>query len=190
MPDDRPGRRGPIPRMGMNRAALSWGFAEATFFFIVPDVLLSWIALDRVRAAWAACIWATLGALIGGTVMYLWGAIAVNTASAALDYVPAISREMCDTVAGQMRTRGAGALFVGPLAGTPYKIYAVQAGGAQLGLLPFLLISVPARLLRFAFVTGLTINECDVRRCRAAPWSEVGREKARAALTKPLRRRK
>lgn len=160
MPDDRPGRGGPLPQMGINLAALFWGFAEATFFFIVPDVLLSWIALDRIRAAWAACLWATLGALIGGAVMYAWGAVAVNTASATLDYVPAISPQMCDSVAEQIRTQGAGALFVGPLTGTPYKIYAVQAGGAHLGLLPFLLISVPARLVRFALVTGLTILVC------------------------------
>jgi len=45
----------------MNLVALSWGFAEATFFFIVPDVFLSRIALDRIRTAWAASVWATLG---------------------------------------------------------------------------------------------------------------------------------
>ena len=31
--------------MGLNRIALLWGFSEATFFFIVPDVLLSIVAL-------------------------------------------------------------------------------------------------------------------------------------------------
>lgn len=96
------------------------------------------------------------------TMMYAWGAGAANTASAVLDYVPAISREMCDVVAEQIRTQGGSALFLGPLTGTPYKIYAVQAGGAQLGLLPFLLISVPARLVRFALITGLTILICHV----------------------------
>ncbi len=94
--------------------------------------------------------------------MYAWGAIDLHTAAATLDYVPAISREMCDIVAGQIRTQGGAALFAGPLTGTPYKIYAVQAGGAQLGLLPFLLISVPARLLRFALITGLTVLVCSL----------------------------
>jgi membrane protein YqaA with SNARE-associated domain len=146
--------------MGLNVAALLWGFAEATFFFIVPDVLLSWVAVDKPRAALSACLWATLGALIGGTLMFAWGATALNRASAALDSVPAISQEMCDSVAEQIRTRGAAALFLGPLTGTPYKIYAVQAGGDQIGLLPFLLISVPARLGRFALITGVTVLIC------------------------------
>ena len=37
--------------MGLSVAALLWGFAEATLFFIVPDVLLSAIAVRRGRGA-------------------------------------------------------------------------------------------------------------------------------------------
>lgn len=95
-------------------------------------------------------------------MMYAWGVLAVNTASAALDYVPAISPQIRDIVAAQIRTRGAAALFLGPITGTPYKIYAVQAGAAQLGLLPFLLMSTPARLIRFVLITGFTILVCYV----------------------------
>jgi membrane protein YqaA with SNARE-associated domain len=40
-----------MPRAGMGLGALAllfaWGFAEATVFFIVADVAVSWIALGR-----------------------------------------------------------------------------------------------------------------------------------------------
>lgn len=35
--------------------ATLWGFVEATFFFVMPDVYLSWLALDRPRLALLAC---------------------------------------------------------------------------------------------------------------------------------------
>lgn len=160
MPDDRPGGRRPVPGVGVNLSALAWGFAEATLFFLVPDVLLTWIALRHARAAWRACLWTLAGALVGGAVMYLWGATAPVWARAALEHVPAVSAAMCDDVAEQLRTQGTLALFVGPITGTPYKIYAVQAGAARTGLGTFLLVSVPARLLRFVIVTGLVVLIC------------------------------
>ena len=44
-------------------AVAVWGFAEATLFFIVPDVLLSYVALKNLRAALLTCFIATGGAL-------------------------------------------------------------------------------------------------------------------------------
>src|SRR5260221_10321320 len=52
---------------------LFWGFAEATLFFIVPDVLLTLVALFSFRrsAQLMACI--LVGAVAGGSVMFLFG---------------------------------------------------------------------------------------------------------------------
>lgn len=50
---------------------------------------------------------------------------------------------------------GAWAILFGPLRGTPYKLYAAQAGIAGVDLVSFLLTSIPARLIRFAAVTTL-----------------------------------
>jgi len=52
-------------------AAAAWGLAEATLFFIVPDVLLSWLAAFRPRVAWPAVLTCLVGALAGGVIMYL-----------------------------------------------------------------------------------------------------------------------
>jgi len=52
--------------MGVGLAAFLWGLAEATCFFIVPDVLLSFIALRRLRTALLCCGLALAGALLAG----------------------------------------------------------------------------------------------------------------------------
>jgi len=87
--------------------------------------------------------------------MFAWAVRSPATAERALDAVPAISAAAIDSVREAIRARGAAAVFLGPLSGTPYKIYAVESAIVGLGLARFLAISVPARLLRFALVTLL-----------------------------------
>lgn len=140
----------------LNPVAFLWGLAEATLFFIVPDVLLSGAAMARPRAALVACAWATAGALAGGTLMYLWGATAPSDAWALLDRVPGIDGRMQAGVGEAMAGDGLAALFMGPLTGTPYKLYAVAAGAQGANLAAFLLVSVPARALRFVALVLLT----------------------------------
>lgn len=135
--------------------AAGWGFAEATLFFIVPDVLLSRIALESRRRAFVACLWALAGALAGGLVTWAVGHVDPDPLRALFDKLPAIGPEMIARVRSQIETAGPWALFVGPLTGTPYKLYALEASGAGVGAAAFLLISVPARLVRFAGVSLL-----------------------------------
>lgn len=137
--------------MGVRIAAFAWGLAEATLFFFVPDVLLSAVALRDRRLALHCCLWALGGALAGGTIMFVW---AVNSPAAltAVDQVPAVTAQMLTRVQADLADVGSWALFLGPLTGTPYKLYAVLAPPAGIGLLTFLLISIPARLIRFVLV--------------------------------------
>lgn len=157
-------------------ASAVWGFAEATLFFFVPDVLLTWFALDRPRrTAYAACAWAVAGALAGGAVMYAWGARDLPAASRALDAVPAVSAMDVLEVREELESGGLPTLFLGPLTAKPYKIYAVQAGAAGVSLAAFLLISIPARGVRFVLLTALT--RWIVTRTPATGWS-VGVQRA------------
>jgi hypothetical protein len=48
-------------------AAAVWGLAEATLFFVVPDVLLTWLAAFRPRVACKAVVACLAGALAGGS---------------------------------------------------------------------------------------------------------------------------
>ncbi|MGQ0656531.1 MAG: hypothetical protein ACT4NU_00285 [Chromatiales bacterium] len=45
----------------------------------------------------------------------------------------------------QIRAHGIAALVLGPLSGTPYKIYAVQADALGVNIWQFLAVSLPAR---------------------------------------------
>ena len=112
--------------------------------------------MQHKRQALLACIWALCGALIGGALIWIIGAVDPEPTRGLFTKIPAISPAMIDRVSEQIRNLGPWAVFVGPLTGTPYKIYALEAAGAGFGLLTFMLISVPARLLRFVIVVLLT----------------------------------
>jgi membrane protein YqaA with SNARE-associated domain len=135
--------------VGLRIAAFAWELAEATLFFFVPDVLLSAVAVHDRRRALRCCLWALGGALVGGTIMFLWAENAPASALATVDHVPAVTERMLTRVESGLADTGAWAMFVGPLTGTPYKLYAVLAPPAGIDLVTFLLISVPARLIRF-----------------------------------------
>jgi len=142
-----------LQRHARDAAAFVWGFAEATLFFIVPDVLLSHIGLKLgAAAAVRASAIAALGASVGGAVMYLWAqqnfAAAIDTVAA----VPAVSDAMIARAETAMTENWFVATLFGPLSSTPYKLYAVLAPAAGAGLPTFALASVVARLPRFLLV--------------------------------------
>jgi membrane protein YqaA with SNARE-associated domain len=129
--------------------AFAWGIAEASFFFIVPDVLLTLIACRAFKPALKATLAALAGALVGGVLMYAFGMRSPDEARAFLDYVPAINSNLIERVARQINEHGLIAVMIGPLKGIPYKIYAVEWGAQGRSLIGFLLISIPARYIRF-----------------------------------------
>jgi membrane protein YqaA with SNARE-associated domain len=141
--------------MGVLVIAALWGVAEATLFFVVPDVLLSAIAIRNPRAALVASLLAVLGAMVGGSLMYFWGAKNPDAAVRIVAAVPAVGPEMMTRVRAELRERGSIAVVLGPLSATPYKTYAVQAAAAGIPYWLFLLITPLARLPRFLVVSLL-----------------------------------
>ncbi|HXT49748.1 MAG TPA: hypothetical protein VN811_01825 [Thermoanaerobaculia bacterium] len=133
-------------------ACLLWGFAEATLFFVVPDVLLTLVALRSLRRALWGCAFALLGALAGGAVMERWGSTDPAAALAAVDRVPFVPTASIGRVREQLEARGPVAVIAGAWMGRPYKLYAVQASAAGMSAAQLLAITVPARLLRFVFL--------------------------------------
>jgi len=135
-----------------NALAWFWGFSEATVFFIVPDVLLSWLAIDSYKRALVASLWVLCGALVGGCLLWFLGRTEPQALREIFVSLPAINDAMISNVRSQLQESGLVAMFIGPLSGTPYKIYALEAGNMGYGLAVFLLISIPARLIRFLLV--------------------------------------
>ncbi len=157
-----------------NWIASAWGFAEATLFFLVPDVFVSWLGLEHPKRAFVACGFALAGALVGGTAMYAWGHADVESARSALEAVPGIRPDMITDVRSDLREFGTLALFTGPPRGVPYKIYAVEWGARGGSLTDFLLFSIPARVLRFLLAAAIAtlvrrslLARLSLRACRA-----------------------
>ena len=157
--------------MKLKYLAAAWGLAEATVFFIVPDVLLTFLALKDGKRATVVSFWTLGGALVGGIIMFCWGAHDKEAAEELLSEIPAISPAMLEKVETQVEEAGVKAAFVGPLTGRPYKIYATYAGSSGESLGIFLLISVPARLLRFLILAWLTtaIAKGPLRKVKVGP---------------------
>jgi membrane protein YqaA with SNARE-associated domain len=146
-----------LDKFAMSRLALAlafaWGLAEATFFFLVPDVLLTLIGCRSLRPAIKATLASLAGALLGGAVMHAFGRVAIDEARIFLDHIPAIDTSLTGEVARQIDERGLIAVMLGPLRGIPYKIYAVECGARGESLITFLLVSIPARYIRFLLAT-------------------------------------
>lgn len=143
---------------GPELLAALWGFAESTLFFLVPDVLLTWLALTVPRRGLRACYWALGGALAGAAVMVAWAARAPDGVEAALLVVPGISAPLVELVRGQLVAEGLPAVLMGPVQGIPYKVYVVEATVLDLSAWKLLAVSVPARLIRFLLLTLLAIG--------------------------------
>jgi membrane protein YqaA with SNARE-associated domain len=154
---------------GTARASIlsfAWGLAESTFFFVVPDVGLTFLAIRNYRTALRATVAALAGSLIGGALMYVWALHAPQYAPAFLVHIPGIHTPLVDAVHTQLRDQGLTAMLLGPLRGTPYKIYAVEWGALKGSLAAFLLMSIPTRYVRFL----LGVLACAALDRLVTPW--------------------
>ena len=142
--------------MVVNLIAFFWGLAEATLFFILPDLWLTVLVVQRgLGKALFATLWATLGAVLGGAVMYLWAQHEPAAALEAVQSVPAITEDMIARAGESMRSDWPWGLLAGGFSGQPYKMFAVGAPEAGVAISDFLLASAAIRGLRFLVAVGL-----------------------------------
>lgn len=135
--------------------AAAWGTAEATVFFIVPDVWTSWLALHNPRRGMATTVSALAGALAGGATTYKTAQqMTPEATEKILTSIPGISAAMVANVERQLDEQGWSALVLGPTRGVPYKIYARTLAHGNESFGRFMALSVPARMVRFLAVTG------------------------------------
>lgn len=134
----------------------AWAFAEAVLLFIVADVPISALALQRGwGAGWRAALIAALFAAVGGLVTIAWARANPTGARAAIEALPGISRGMARQAALDWRSGGLGAMLSGSFSGAPYKLFAIAAAGDGTGPARFFVMSVLARLPRFLLVAAL-----------------------------------
>ena len=149
---------------GMGLAFL-WGLAEGTLFFIVPDVIITFVALFRPRRSLLHLGFAVIGALIAGAMMFVWARQDPETARAAVQAVPFVRPAMLKAADRQLKERGEWALLQAGFTGMPYKLYTVAAP-AHLSLATLLLTIFIARTLRFLFTWALFTAFATILRTR------------------------
>jgi membrane protein YqaA with SNARE-associated domain len=124
-----------------------WGLAEATVFFLVPDILITASALFSPKRSFAQMIAVLIGSLLGGALLYTAADAHPEEAKNLVLNVPFIRAHTLEEAERQLQDRGLWAMCLGSLTGIPYKTYAVSAPRhARFEI--FMLLSVPARLLR------------------------------------------
>jgi hypothetical protein len=131
--------------------AFLWGLAEGTFFFVIPDVFLSLVAILDRRFSWKHITCALLGATLGGAILFHWAERDSPAAHAAMARVPFVREPMFTRVEDGFHNDGLAAMAIGSVSGVPYKLYAVEAP-KFCSFAIFLLATPPARAVRFLLV--------------------------------------
>ncbi|MBL1219156.1 MAG: DedA family protein [Planctomycetes bacterium] len=163
----------PVPRWAVHRRLYDWvlsfshsrnaagalfalSFAESSFFPIPPDVLLAPLCLgERKRAMWFASI-TTIGSVLGAVLGYVigWGAWDA-LGDFLFTYVPGFSHEHFDTVQTWYDEWGIWVLFAAAFTPIPFKVFTIAGGVFGQPFVPFLLVSLVGRALRFFLVAGI-----------------------------------
>jgi hypothetical protein len=128
-----------------------WGFAEATLFFLVADVPITYVAVRHgLRAALKAALLAAGAAALGGGLLLLVAGNDPEWVRSLLVGLPAIDGAMVAQSSKAFADQAYWAMVKGAFAGTPYKLYAYAAAPhAPGGMVSFLAASFAARLPRF-----------------------------------------
>jgi membrane protein YqaA with SNARE-associated domain len=142
---DRPG--GPVALFGI-------AVAESSFFPIPPDVLLMALSLGRPRRAlWFASI-CTAGSVIGGVIGYYIGLFLFEQVGRhILEWYGLMGQ--FEKVGELYKENLVLALGTAGLTPIPYKVFTIAGGAFSVPLLPFIVISIVSRGLRFYGVAGL-----------------------------------
>lgn len=151
-----------------------WGVAEATFFFIVPDVWLTAVALKSGgKKLLSAVGFSVLGALIGGILIYWLAGYFQNQIFSFFEHIPGIQMNLIEEAKQITAQHGLMALPIGVFQGIPYKIFAAawRLEGGNLAF--FVGMSIVARAGRFLLAVGITRWICIVSEARIQNWKEM-----------------
>jgi membrane protein YqaA with SNARE-associated domain len=137
--------------------AALWSVAEASVFFIVPDVLITFAVMRfGLRQGLLLSAVAAIFAAITGYGIWLWASHDASAARHVMLLVPAIGPDLLARAHDEIAEGWPLHLVIGATTGVPYKLYAVEAGARGIDPLLFIPMSFVARLARFALTAILT----------------------------------
>lgn len=144
-----------LPRLGWAGKAIAaiWGFADATVFFVAPEIWLTYIGLRHgTYAVLLAGLFATLGAVAGGLALYFFAAAEPAEARNLILWLPAVNAEALREARELLGKWDAIAVVGNPYSLLPFKLLAVEAPAAKVQPLFFGLATFVAYLSRTFFV--------------------------------------
>ena len=157
-------------------ASFVWGFAEATLFFIVPDVIVGAVALVAPRKALRAAAAAVAGAVVASVALFAWANAWGQTARAAIAAVPAVHPWMFADAARGLADHGGVVMITSAFTGIPYKVWAFEMVVENWTLPSLMAWTIPARALRLGLVAGGAglVGWFGRRRIMVGPWLVLG----------------
>lgn len=163
----------PVPKWAIHRRMYDWvlswahrphatwalatmSFAESSFFPIPPDVLLAPMCMEKKERAWWFAFVTTIASVAGAVLGYYIGyALWETTAEIWYTYIPGFTEAKFTTVEDWYTEWGTLILFVAAFTPIPFKIFTIAGGALHQSLLPFVLVSLVGRGMRFFLVAAL-----------------------------------
>ncbi len=134
-----------------------WAAAEATFWPIIPDALLvPMVAVSSRR--WQVVGAAILGSATGGIVMLGFAYAAPDAAHDVLARLPLVFDGDIVDARARLADDGVSAFLAQPWSGISFKVWAVEAAGADLSpwrVIPVFIAARALRMMVFAAVAAL-----------------------------------
>ncbi len=127
-----------------------------------PDILLAPMALKKPHKAYQFALMCTILSVLGGVAGYFLGALLIDVVTPLLIKLNYIDK--LETVGQWFAQYGPWIIITAGFSPVPYKIFTIGAGIANMALLPFVLMSLLARGVRFFLVVFFVKkfgNDCD-----------------------------
>jgi len=129
-------------------------FVESSFFPVPPDVMLIPLSLARPDRAYFYATLCTLTSVAGGVLGYLIGAYLYDSVGLWLMQLYGYGDKV-EAFRAAYAEWGAWIILLKGMTPIPYKIVTIASGFAAYPLLPFILLSIVARGMRFYLIAFL-----------------------------------
>ena len=129
-------------------------FVESSFFPIPPDAMLVPMALARPDRAWRYATVCTIASVAGGVLGWMIGALLYDTVGQWLIALYGYGAKV-EAFREAYREWGAWIIVLKGMTPIPYKIVTITSGLANYPIIPFILLSVISRGMRFYLVAFL-----------------------------------
>jgi hypothetical protein len=130
-----------------------WGFSEGIWFFIIPDIALSFFAIYGWKKALASTFGTILGAMLAATLLFLLFSMFPSMQTKIISLwqsLPGFYPKMLSVASTHLHEQQGRGLVLGPNSGIPYRFYILEAFKQGITLSDLMLWTPLARIERIA----------------------------------------